>query len=99
MAVLKFKQHCRNSYFYDKNVGDCPYMSSAGRRGLGFFWCKNSGFYRSLWCSARTGGGQWGRFADNGGGVNFSRFYANVFYGRPSYCKIFHSDKVENCSS
>jgi len=52
------------------------------------FWCKNYRIFRNLSC-VRTNKGeeglsQFGHFTDMGEGeVNFSRFWADVVYGRP----------------
>jgi len=47
-------------------------------------WRKNSAFFEIYGVSARTRGlNQCGYFGDKeGGGVNFSRFCADVFYGQ-----------------
>jgi len=51
------------------------------------FGAKNFGFFEIYIVSARTRGegdlSQCGHFAKKGGGVNFSRFCADVLYGRP----------------
>jgi len=52
------------------------------------FWLKNIRFFEIYGASARTkerGLSQCGHFSDKG--VNFSRFCANVFYGRPRMMK------------
>jgi len=51
------------------------------------FWYKNLRIFRNLWCVRTDKGGgrlsKCGHFANKGEGVNFSRFCADVIYGRP----------------
>jgi len=48
------------------------------------FWCKKFGIFRNLWCVRTDKGVEPVRtFCRQGGGVNFLRFCADVFYGRP----------------
>jgi len=67
-------------------------MRTRGREGssdvdLRTFWRKKHLVFRNLWSvpTDKKGGGldQYGHFADKEGGINFSRFFADVFYGRP----------------
>jgi len=68
---------CR--HFEDKGIG---VSSDADVRT---FWCKNFGSFEIYGVSARTRElSQCGHFSNKvGGGVNFSRFCADIFYGRP----------------
>jgi len=56
-------------------------------RTSALFGAKDSGFFEIYIVSARTIGGEGlslcGHFADKGERVNFSRFCADFFYGRP----------------
>jgi len=56
-------------------------------RTSSLFCAKNFGFFKIYCVSARIRGekglNQCGHFSDKREGVNFSRFCADVFYGRP----------------
>jgi len=55
-------------------------------RASALFGAKNTEFFEIYGVSAWTRGrglNQCGHFSDKGEGVNFSRFCADVFYGRP----------------
>jgi len=73
-----------------RGLSSCEHFSDKGK---GFFRCghphflvqKTSGF-RNLWCvrtvKERGGLSQCRHFADKGEGVNFSQFFADIFYGQ-----------------
>jgi len=86
--------------------GVCPVHTFCGQRGCSsdvdicIFWHQNFGFFKIYGVPAQTRRlSQCEYFADKGG-VNFSRFCADVFYGRSLslFCEeSIHQKHRQNC--
>jgi len=88
-------------YVCSQREGDCPVRTFFGQEVEGssnadvrIFWCKKHAIFQILWCVRTDKGVEPVRiFCGQGGGVTFSRFCANVFYGRPLTVKKFFEKK------